>query len=90
MEMHSHDEIRAQVRTAYSNVAKGQDGCSVGCCGSRNGASRKLGYTDEDLAAVPAGADLGTHKRLQPCTRGRPCSTSAAVRALTACWRPNG
>jgi len=59
MDIQNHDEIRAQVRTAYSNVAKGQDGCSVGCCGSRNGASRQLGYTDEDLAAVPEGADLG-------------------------------
>jgi SAM-dependent methyltransferase len=59
MNTQNNDEIRTQVRTAYAKVAKGQDGCSVGCCGSKSGASKQLGYSDEELAAVPEGADLG-------------------------------
>ncbi len=55
----NNDEIRTQVRTAYAKVANGQDGCSVGCCGSKSGASKQLGYSDDDLNSVPAGADLG-------------------------------
>jgi arsenite methyltransferase len=55
----SNDRTRDQVRAAYSKVAKGQDGCSVGCCGTQQGGSLALGYTSEDLASVPEGADLG-------------------------------
>jgi SAM-dependent methyltransferase len=47
------------VRTAYAKVARGQDGCSVGCCGTRGGGSLTLGYTEQDMASVPDGADLG-------------------------------
>jgi ubiquinone/menaquinone biosynthesis C-methylase UbiE len=57
--MLNNDQVRTEVRNAYAKVAKGQDGCSVGCCGSSRGASKRLGYTDEDLDAVPEGADLG-------------------------------
>jgi len=59
METQNHDHVRTQVRTAYAKVANGQDGCKVGCCGSSSGASRRLGYSEEELAAVPEGADLG-------------------------------
>jgi len=31
----------------------------VGCCGTEGSGSLALGYTPEDLASVPAGADLG-------------------------------
>jgi arsenite methyltransferase len=53
------DEVRARVRTAYARVAQGADGCSVGCCGTTASGSLAMGYTEEDLASVPEGADLG-------------------------------
>ena len=59
METRNNDEVRAQVRTAYAKVAQGQDGCAVGCCGTQGAGSLTLGYTADDLASVPEGADLG-------------------------------
>ncbi len=53
----SQDTVRAAVREVY---AKAAGGCAApGCCGTTPGASLELGYTPEDLAAVPEGADLG-------------------------------
>ena len=59
METRNNDEVRAQVRTAYAKVAQGADGCGVGCCGTQGAGSLTLGYTADDLASVPDGADLG-------------------------------
>jgi SAM-dependent methyltransferase len=59
MEAQDNDRIRSQVRTAYASVAKGGSGCSVGCCGTEGAGSLTLGYSPEDLASVPEGADLG-------------------------------
>jgi arsenite methyltransferase len=59
MNPQNNDEVRAQVRTAYAKVARGQDGCSVGCCGTQGDGSLTLGYTKDDLESVPEGADLG-------------------------------
>jgi SAM-dependent methyltransferase len=59
METRDNDRIRGQVREAYANVAKGSAGCSVGCCGTEGVGSLALGYTPEDLASAPDGADLG-------------------------------
>jgi arsenite methyltransferase len=59
METQENDQVREQVRTAYAKVAKGAGGCSVGCCGTEGDGSLALGYTKEDLATVPEGADLG-------------------------------
>jgi arsenite methyltransferase len=59
MNPQENDEVRAQVRTAYAKVARGQDGCSVGCCGTQGGGSLTLGYSPDDLSSVPDGADLG-------------------------------
>jgi arsenite methyltransferase len=59
MDNPNHDQIRTQVRTAYAKIANGQDGCSVGCCGVQKGGALLLGYTEEELAMVPDGADLG-------------------------------
>lgn len=60
------DQHRQSVRAAYANVADGvAGGCgdASGCCGdtpSPTGvSSRQLGYSDQDVSAVPAGADLG-------------------------------
>lgn len=55
------DEIRANVRAHYGSIAEQPAGCCgpVGCCGPNPDASLALGYSPEDLAAVPEGANLG-------------------------------
>jgi arsenite methyltransferase len=57
----SNDEVRAAVRAQYANVARAEPsaGCSPGCCGPTPDSSRALGYSDEDLEAVPVGANMG-------------------------------
>jgi len=58
-------DIKKFVRAGYAEVAKkGNLCCSCGpsCCGSASTAgsvSKQIGYTDEDLEAVPQGANLG-------------------------------
>jgi arsenite methyltransferase len=59
MESQDSDQIRAQVRSAYAKVANGAGGCSVGCCGTAGSGSMAMGYSAEELAAAPEGADLG-------------------------------
>ena len=52
---------RATVREKYAAVAEGGS-CGCGCCAAEPGdhaALAALGYTDEQRAAVPEGADLG-------------------------------
>jgi ubiquinone/menaquinone biosynthesis C-methylase UbiE len=59
------EEIRKVVREGYGNIAKQDSPCCVpakSCCGSTNSAqdiSRKIGYSEEELKAVPEGANLG-------------------------------
>jgi SAM-dependent methyltransferase len=64
------DTLRNQVRTDYAKVANASDtggGCGVesSCCGVSDDAainaliSTRLGYSAEDLSAVPDGADMG-------------------------------
>ena len=54
------DEVRDAVREHYGKVAEADaPGCAPGCCGGGAGSSLKLGYSEQDLAGVPAGADLG-------------------------------
>lgn len=57
----SGDALRGAVRDHYGNVAKGGSSgcCASGCCGANADASLHLGYTEEDLAAVPEGANMG-------------------------------
>jgi arsenite methyltransferase len=56
------EEIKKAVRAGYSRVAK-QSGscCSSTCCGTTkpHEISKKIGYTEEELQAVPLGANLG-------------------------------
>lgn len=61
MSEQNQDEIRGAVREHYGSVAKGGTGgcCAPGCCGASADASLRLGYTEEDLAAVPDGANMG-------------------------------
>jgi arsenite methyltransferase len=59
------DEVRAHVRETYGAIASqpaAASGCGgSSCCGptATPTDSRRLGYSDGDLASAPAGADLG-------------------------------
>ena len=64
------DKHRQEVREAYAEVARADDageahGVGTGCCGTTDDAaintliSTRLGYSETDLAQVPAGADMG-------------------------------
>ena len=64
------DTLRGQVRGDYAKVARASDAASCcgvesSCCGVSDDAainiliSTRLGYSEQDLAAVPAGADMG-------------------------------
>ncbi len=59
MSTQDQDTIRNQVRTAYGKVARGAGGCGVGCCGTEGAGSLAMGYSEQELSSVPAGADLG-------------------------------
>ena len=56
----SEDEIRAAVRGQYARVAQQGEAVSApGCCGVSPGNSLSLGYSAEDLASAPEGANMG-------------------------------
>jgi SAM-dependent methyltransferase len=63
MNEHENDQVRAAVREQYGSVARAQAsrecGCAPGCCAPRPDASLQVGYTAEDLASVPEGANMG-------------------------------
>jgi len=63
-----HDHIRTMVREEYAQVARtdGATGCcgpapstATGCCAPGGTAAENLGYTEEEQALAPDGADLG-------------------------------
>lgn len=59
------EEVRKVVREGYAQVAKSGSSCcgpQSSCCGTTNvatDASKRIGYTDEDIQSVPEGANLG-------------------------------
>jgi arsenite methyltransferase len=55
------DETRTLVREHYANVARSAAACAPGCCGSIpiGSAANTLGYSTEEAASAPEGADLG-------------------------------
>ncbi len=56
----NEDQVRATVREHYARVASNDTtGCAPGCCGPAPEHSRRLGYSESDLADVPEGANLG-------------------------------
>jgi len=62
MNARTDDEVREKVREHYGKVAEAplSTSCAPGCCGVPTpGTSLALGYSKEDLAAVPEGANLG-------------------------------
>ena len=58
-------DIKKLVREGYAGIVRQNNCCSTSqssCCGSAGIAqdiSRKVGYTEQDLASVPGGANLG-------------------------------
>jgi arsenite methyltransferase len=75
MSTQTPEDTRETVRDHYTKVAKtnGACGCGPGCCAPNEGALRDLGYTAEELAALPEGADMGLG-----------CGTPLAFAALRA------
>jgi arsenite methyltransferase len=68
MDKSDHDEIRGAVRKNYGKIASATaTGCgcsSATCCGTPDGAtaadiSLKLGYSNDEVAGVPEGANMG-------------------------------
>jgi arsenite methyltransferase len=60
MNQESNDDVRATVREHYGRVARGDvQGCGTGCCGPSPSSSLQLGYSEDDLNAVPDGSNLG-------------------------------
>ncbi len=56
------DEVRSAVREHYGKVAEAGTSCcgpTSGCCGPTPDASLALGYSADDLASVPEGANMG-------------------------------
>ena len=59
------DEIKKVVREGYAEIAKQDSSCcasATSCCGSTSlvqDISKKIGYTEEELKAIPEGANLG-------------------------------
>ena len=67
---HEHDKHRQNVRSTYAKVAQAENsgsccGVESSCCGVSDDTaintliSTRLGYSSDDLAAVPSGADMG-------------------------------
>lgn len=61
MDERAKESVRAAVREEYGSIARGVAGasCGTGCCGATPSASLGLGYSKEDLEAVPEGANMG-------------------------------
>lgn len=57
------DKAKKTVREGYDKIAKQDDSCCTSsCCSGTNSAqdiSSRIGYTEQDLKAVPEGANLG-------------------------------
>jgi arsenite methyltransferase len=60
--MNSKETIRQTVRERYGERAKAGESCcgtTGSCCSSSQTISTKLGYSEQELGSIPAGADLG-------------------------------
>ena len=64
MTTHTDDQIRSAVLDAYRRAARGEPTAAGGCCDTGCGCggdeqASVIGYSPEELAAVPAGSNLG-------------------------------
>lgn len=55
------DDIKKVVREGYGKIAKQGSSCCSGksCCGNAQGISKSVGYSEDEINAVPDGANLG-------------------------------
>src|SRR6516225_7791101 len=54
------DETRNIVRGHYAKVSTGKAGCAPGCCAVMpSDQSQMIGYSADELASLPDGADMG-------------------------------
>jgi arsenite methyltransferase len=60
-DMSGSSDIRTVVREKYGAIAEGKDPgcCGSGCCSGDHAVLDQLGYTPDQAAAVPEGANLG-------------------------------
>ncbi len=64
MESTESDFVREQVRSRYAEIAKNEDSCCASsCCAptslANNSLSTRLGYSEDELATVPDGSNMG-------------------------------
>jgi SAM-dependent methyltransferase len=52
-------DTKEYVKEAYGKIAKGQGGCGCGCGPGAGDIARAIGYSKEELSAIPAGSNLG-------------------------------
>lgn len=62
--MKTNEEIRQQIRSDYADIATANTGCCGGACGVTESIdptelAEKIGYTREELEALPADANMG-------------------------------
>ena len=63
------DEVHDLVRTHYGAIGAGAQGsCTPGCCGSNPDASAALGYSPDQLQALPEGATANL-RLIRPSSR---------------------
>ena len=54
------ENVRAQVRNGYGKIAtKGGSCCGSSSCGSGEPLVKRIGYSAEELSALPEGANMG-------------------------------
>ncbi len=82
--MQSHEELRTLVRGECGEIATGTrtSCCGPDVCGTLNRVdSTRLGYTEEELASLPEGTDMGLGRRNpQAHEAGPTTSTFASTR----------
>jgi len=62
--MKTNEEIRQKIRSDYAGIATNSGNCCAGACGvtesiDANELAQKIGYTKEELQALPADANMG-------------------------------
>lgn len=54
-----NDKIREMVRDGYAGIARNAASCGAGASTNAAAIAQRIGYTEEDVQAVPDGANLG-------------------------------
>ena len=96
----SSKDIRQAVREHYGEVAQsGSSCCAPSCCSpetkketAADDAAKALGYTAEEITAVPEGSNLGlgcgNPQAIASLKAGETCWILGAAQASTPFWQP--